>query len=70
MLSNYSSGLDTPEIQRIKITQQNISAVSNNYCFSVGTLKFCFQKEGIFPHCLIVALFEFSIKGILFPSLK
>ncbi|XP_044084916.1 nebulette isoform X7 [Neovison vison] len=27
MLSNYSSGLDTPEIQRIKITQQNISAV-------------------------------------------
>ncbi|XP_004757649.1 nebulette isoform X3 [Mustela putorius furo] len=27
MLSNYSSVLDTPEIQRIKITQQNISAV-------------------------------------------
>lgn len=69
MLSNYSSVLDTPEIQRIKITQQNISAVSNNYCFSVGTLKFCFQKEGVFPHCLIVA-FEFSIKCILFPLLK
>ncbi|XP_032736747.1 nebulette isoform X2 [Lontra canadensis] len=27
MLSNYSSVLDTPEIQRIKITQQNISAL-------------------------------------------
>uniref|UniRef100_A0A8C7A8T3 Nebulette n=1 Tax=Neovison vison TaxID=452646 RepID=A0A8C7A8T3_NEOVI len=37
MLSNYSSGLDTPEIQRIKITQQNISAIFYKKEIGAGT---------------------------------
>uniref|UniRef100_A0A8C0P5M1 Nebulette n=1 Tax=Canis lupus familiaris TaxID=9615 RepID=A0A8C0P5M1_CANLF len=37
MLSNYSSVADTPEIQRIKTTQQNISAVFYKKEVGAGT---------------------------------
>lgn len=56
MLSNYSTVADTPEIQRIKTTQQNISAVCSHYFFSVATLKFCVVRRVFFPHCLIFLL--------------
>ena len=39
MLSSYSTVADTPEIQRIKTTQQNISAVSSHCLFPVVILK-------------------------------
>lgn len=69
MRSNYSTVADTPEIQRIKATQQNISAVSSHYFFSVASLKFYFVRRAFSPHRLFVALLEFPLSCIVFISL-
>lgn len=55
MLSNYSTVADTPEIQRVKTTQENISAVSSHCFFSVASLKFNFiflSLSEFLLHCL------------------
>lgn len=71
MLSSYSTVADTPEIQRIKTTQQNISAVSSHYFFSVATLKLCFVRRAFFPHCLIFGcIARIFCQMYIFPSLK
>lgn len=63
MLSNYSSVADTPEIQRIKTTQQNISDVSSYYFLSAVSGDVVLQEESSF---VILWFFKkyFSIKCI------
>lgn len=49
MLSKYSTVVDTPEIQRIKTTQQNISNVSSCCAEVLGLDKVqLFSDSGVF----------------------
>lgn len=66
MLSNYSPVADTPEIQRIKTTQQNISSVSSHYFFLVLEIVFCTEDLPSLSHLFFCITWIFYLYYLYF----